>query len=584
MDVVTLSSIKADTKRKVFEGTPPRLQPKPAPFAAIGTQTGHGWVQSGSHAAGSNLNDTSDFVLGSQSVKIVTATTSSASVEKTGLNIDGSDAHLRVWLKVPDMAATSIVSVYAFSNGLLGGNYYLWNIISSATAYSDASFIRQGEWVGFSLPWSAATPTGTPTRDKIDALRFRITPVTAGAVLQFNGFDVVKNQAAYGKGVVSLTFDDSNVSQYDTARPIMDKYGFPGTAYMLPGNVDGGANSMTTAQVQALHRDYGWEVGSHLAWGLDEHANFPVANLDADILRVRQWLKKSGFRGADSGAYPYGRITTPIVQTSSKYVYAARASAGASNLKAETLPPSDPMRIRPLSITSTTTVASVTAAVDKAIAQREWLVLIFHGIRDTADTYYYPVANFQAIIDYIATSGVAVRTVTDALNGANPVKATAAQLGSIPLRVAAADVAVTIADGLPGYNLPDAATNNVYFQGVTLPDDAAVGSYVKLEYTWVAPTVNTGATFLRGDIKVLDANGALATTAATTPPSVAAVNVPGTANTTATSSHEYTQIPVTGTGQKYHPMLFRNGGHGTDTATGDIRLLSARLIYTKKSV
>lgn len=564
----------------VFEGTPPNHLPLVAPVQAIGTQPGHGWVFSGTPGALSTLNDTEGPALGTQSVKLASSSTTAVTVEQSGLNISAHDSHLRIWIKIADMPLASIVTVYAFTNGLSGGSYYLWNIHSSATPNTDASYITSGEWAAVTLPWSSATITGNASRDKITDVRIRLSPSAAGAVMNFNGVDVIKAQTSFDKGVVSLTFDDSNITHWTTVRPYMDKYGFQGTAFTLPGNLGGGPNSMSLGQLKALQRDYGWEVASHTAWSTDSHNAFPVPDLDGDILRTRAFLKKHGFQGADMGAYPHGRITPAIVATTRKYQYAARAGAGASNQKTETLPPSDPLRIRPFGISSTTTVASVIAAIDKAVANREWLVLIFHGIKDVADTYYYPVASFQQIVDHIATSGIAVRTMTDALKGSTPAKA--AQKGSIPLRVAASDVPATIADGLVGYNLPDAATSNVYFAGVTLPDDAAPGGLVSLEYTWTAPTVNTGSVFLRGDVKVLEATGSSATTPATSPPVVASTAVPGMANTTMTTVHDYTQIPARATGQKYHPVIFRNGSHASDTAAGDVRIIDARLLYTKK--
>src|SRR6476620_354144 len=41
------------------------------------------------------------------------------------------------------------------------------------------------------------------------------------------------------KGAISLTYDDGTVNQFKVAMPIMDKYGLPGTFFIITGEVKG---------------------------------------------------------------------------------------------------------------------------------------------------------------------------------------------------------------------------------------------------------------------------------------------------------------------------------------------------------
>jgi peptidoglycan/xylan/chitin deacetylase (PgdA/CDA1 family) len=60
---------------------------------------------------------------------------------------------------------------------------------------------------------------------------------------------------------IILTFDDGSESVISTALPIMQKYNFTGTAYIV-NNYIGIINYMTADQIRELYAK-GWEIGSH---------------------------------------------------------------------------------------------------------------------------------------------------------------------------------------------------------------------------------------------------------------------------------------------------------------------------------
>lgn len=62
---------------------------------------------------------------------------------------------------------------------------------------------------------------------------------------------------------VLLTFDDGYSDNYEVAAPILEKYGFSGTFYIITGMV-GNAGYMTWDQVKGLE-DMGMEIGGHTA-------------------------------------------------------------------------------------------------------------------------------------------------------------------------------------------------------------------------------------------------------------------------------------------------------------------------------
>ena len=60
--------------------------------------------------------------------------------------------------------------------------------------------------------------------------------------------------------------------------------------------------------------------------------------------------------------------------------------------------------------------ATITAAIDKAWTNGEWLILCFHGIHTGSDSYWYDSTDYRTIVDYINAKTIPVRTVGNVLN------------------------------------------------------------------------------------------------------------------------------------------------------------------------
>jgi peptidoglycan/xylan/chitin deacetylase (PgdA/CDA1 family) len=101
---------------------------------------------------------------------------------------------------------------------------------------------------------------------------------------------------------VILTFDDGSETIYTTALPIMQKYGFTGTAYIIYNDM-WIPNHMNTDQVRELYAA-GWEIGSH---GLG-HTNLverPKRQRD-EIVESRRQLRSVLDLPILSFSYPFG--------------------------------------------------------------------------------------------------------------------------------------------------------------------------------------------------------------------------------------------------------------------------------------
>ncbi len=115
-----------------------------------------------------------------------------------------------------------------------------------------------------------------------------------------------------------ITLDDGYVSVYDTARPILKKFGYPWTCFIYTKFVSSGGKSITWEQLEEL-RDEGVEIGCHTA----THVNLREARgkspeayekwLNDEVIGSKQLIeKKLGIRCAVF-AYPEGRYSAPVL-------------------------------------------------------------------------------------------------------------------------------------------------------------------------------------------------------------------------------------------------------------------------------
>jgi peptidoglycan/xylan/chitin deacetylase (PgdA/CDA1 family) len=125
--------------------------------------------------------------------------------------------------------------------------------------------------------------------------------------------------------VVILSFDDNRKGDFTYAKPILDKYGFKATFFIICGKtVDKGA--MNWQDIAAMHRD-GMDIESHTM--THKHLNHLSANaLNFEIAGSKQCLASHGYN-VTSFAYPYdeGADNVTVVNTVAKNYELARSGS-----------------------------------------------------------------------------------------------------------------------------------------------------------------------------------------------------------------------------------------------------------------
>lgn len=376
-------------------------------------QAGHGFS---ANAGGlHDLDDAVDFTIGSQSAWIETNAAGAAkTLKRSNLGtFDFTGKMPRLWVKLDDTTTASSLQLYLGNNNL--ADQYKFSFNSS----QGQQWTTNGDWVGFSMSWSSkhVSTVGSPNRAAITDVQLRAIDTASGnpVKLHANQFSMVDEPADYPNGVLSFTFDDGFASQYTLAKPILDTYGYPATAYIIIDKV-GSAGFMSLADLTDAEDNANWEIAYH-SYDSDIHTTgFPATpqlDLEQDIDLARDWLYQNGFEGYCDCAYPHGSFTgsTDVLGAVQTKLSTCRT---VHQKHREAFPPSHAYKLRVLLVNLPITVATVQAAMDQAKLNKEWIILVFHNFTDTPliNNDYDP-DDFEAIVDYANTIGIPVKTVDE---------------------------------------------------------------------------------------------------------------------------------------------------------------------------
>lgn len=222
---------------------------------------------------------------------------------------------------------------------------------------------------------------------------------------------------------VSFTFDDGLTSALTEAAPVLNAHGFAGTNYIITDCVgtvgtcpaEETADYMTWDQIAHLNATYGWEIGSHtVSHPQLDTDGLTQAQVTEQLANSKQALTAKGY-AANSFAAPYGDYSNMVRAEAAKYYTSFR---GFHDLGANIYPYNDQL-IVVQQVQDGVTVDQVKAYVDAAKASNQWLVLVFHEVKQTTtgnpDDYQYSTANLDAIAQYVQDQNVQVTTMSNGL-------------------------------------------------------------------------------------------------------------------------------------------------------------------------
>lgn len=126
--------------------------------------------------------------------------------------------------------------------------------------------------------------------------------------------------------VVILNFDDNRDTQFTVAKPILDKYGFKATFYVVCKYLDNKRGYMNWTQLETLYNE-GHDIGSHTM----NHKNLSDSSkksLEYQIGKSKECFQEHGI-STTNFAYPFdkGWDNKTVVKVVSKYYDLARTAS-----------------------------------------------------------------------------------------------------------------------------------------------------------------------------------------------------------------------------------------------------------------
>lgn len=220
-------------------------------------------------------------------------------------------------------------------------------------------------------------------------------------------------ETAFSRGMVSITFDDGFANVYNNALPVLARYGFKTTQYIVSGAIGSKTNldlpAMTRSQIAAMCAA-GHEIGSHTA-GHPRLTSLSSKKLNSELSSSKKILDAICVP-VDSLAIPYGDYNDNTISAAKKYYDSVRTSDRGENV----LIGFDPHRIKTQYVMDTTTIGEIETWLARAAENRSWLVLLYHNVGSEYNYgYTATVEDFGRQMAAIEASGLPVLTVGQAL-------------------------------------------------------------------------------------------------------------------------------------------------------------------------
>jgi len=154
------------------------------------------------------------------------------------------------------------------------------------------------------------------------------------------GSTSVKTWAGDKKSAFSFSFDDGFKSQIDNAAPVLDKYGFKATFYVIAGSLvdQGQALIWRYGTWEGFKRlaDEGHEIGSHTMTHnnltkLDKGDIYTQGTIDYELYKSKQLIEQKIGHKVITLGYPFNTYNSLVQQEAARFYESSRAGGDVSN-------------------------------------------------------------------------------------------------------------------------------------------------------------------------------------------------------------------------------------------------------------
>jgi peptidoglycan/xylan/chitin deacetylase (PgdA/CDA1 family) len=303
--------------------------------------------------------------------------------------------------------------------GLVGMNGNFDSLTIVGTGFASGASVNFGSTV---LTPSAVTPTSvtvTVPASEFSAVRtVQVSVTNPGTAPSTSVPFYIINQ-----GFVSLTFDDGYYSAYSKGVPILDAAGIRCTFYTITKSVGDTVDGYVTQnQLQTLYKN-GHEIGNHTRTH-PALSTVTSTQLTSETSGAQQDLAAWGLNPT-TFAYPYDDYGG----SSNSAVVAAVKASGVRGARDSDYGGYNNSTSFPLLLDSmpseydlgTDNVATVTGWIHQAVANKMWVIILWHRVDETDPTtgapnpISVPSSVIQGVVNYIAANGIHVVTDSEGL-------------------------------------------------------------------------------------------------------------------------------------------------------------------------
>jgi peptidoglycan/xylan/chitin deacetylase (PgdA/CDA1 family) len=212
----------------------------------------------------------------------------------------------------------------------------------------------------------------------------------------------------YQRAIVTLTFDDGFEDNVKTVLPILEQYKLKTTQCYATQYIEGIPQAVADVKTFASK---GHEICSHSV----THPMFTTlttAQMDQELSHAQTFLKSISGQAVTNFASPFGDYNAKVNTEIAKYYKSHRTTDEGFNSKDNF----DPYRLRVQNMQVNTSFTQFQQWVNKAIADKAWLILLYHRV-GTSDLEQFDTksADFAAEMKWLASRGVAVERWDKAL-------------------------------------------------------------------------------------------------------------------------------------------------------------------------
>ena len=226
-------------------------------------------------------------------------------------------------------------------------------------------------------------------------------------------------------GFITYSFDDGDTNTYNIAYPILAAHGQIGTVNPVLDRVLSGTYSSMNVQQLLDLQAAGWEICSHSVI----HVNMEYLPLtyedetsgSSNSAERELEMSKVGFNdlglNVQNFVVPGSRWNDDLAAIAARYYNSAATGGGSAN----TLPLANQWAIKRRCVGSEYSVSDITAWINNAVNNDEWLILMFHNICESETCGYAPWAEskLDALATWVENQGITVVTQQQGLELSN---------------------------------------------------------------------------------------------------------------------------------------------------------------------